>query len=529
MLSTERALPVGYRLGELTSLDQARLGLNSSESSGSPSSDDASAGVSPPLNSYTTTVPVPTKIYGKDQRHLRKSSIDGRQDSAMSVDGHCHSHNSGVPQANPPIEKLTVATSKLELDGKLLAEIANLSPLGSSADAAAAASASRWAPDLLTECARAVLSNAMPRIQRLMWILNELASPYGDAEQRLASYFLQGLFCKITGTGQRCHQILSAAAERSIHFDSQRKMILKFQEASPWTNFGHVAANGAILEALEGDMKVHIVDMSHTLCTQWPTLLESLATRPDGAPQLRLTTILLAKEASASKVMKEIGQRLEKFARLMGVPFQFKVVHQPELAKLRAEDLDLKADEALVVNCNHALHRVPSPGPRNSIVSTIASMNPKLVTLVEAEADLVSPTDFLTSFSEALRYYSLFFQSLDEGFPRACNERLMLERKCARNLVKLLACEEEDDDCEFERLEKGSQWSERFHGLGFTPVPLSDDVVDDVRALLKRYDYYKEGSWGLIVTPNQGLYLTWKHQPAMFTSIWKVDAPSSSS
>jgi hypothetical protein len=86
-----------------------------------------------------------------------------------------------------------------------------------------------WAPNLLLECARAVAVNDTLRAQNLMSGLNELASPYGDCDQRLASYFLQALFCKITGTGLSCHRILRAAAEKSYSFESLRKMILDFQ------------------------------------------------------------------------------------------------------------------------------------------------------------------------------------------------------------------------------------------------------------------------------------------------------------
>jgi hypothetical protein len=101
---------------------------------------------------------------------------------------------------------------------------------------------------------------------------------------------------------------------------------------------------------------------------------------------------------------------------------------------------------------------------------------------VEDEVDLVSP-DFINRFCEALRFYSLLFESLEESFPRANNERLMLERICSRNLVNVIAC---DPPGNSERQEKGIQWDARLRRLGLVPVPFSDDAVDDVRALLRR-------------------------------------------
>ena len=104
---------------------------------------------------------------------------------------------------------------------------------------------------------------------------------------------------------------------------------------------------------------------------------------------------------------------------------------------------------------------------------------------MEDEANFVRP-DFEGCFGEALRFYSLLFDSLEESFPRASNERLMLERNCARKLVNLLSCDPADS---LERQETGSHWDSRLRHVGFEPAPFSLDVVDDVQALLKRYQF----------------------------------------
>ncbi|KAK9902610.1 hypothetical protein M0R45_001542 [Rubus argutus] len=209
-------------------------------------------------------------------------------------------------------------------------------------------SSPKWAPDLLLETARAIADKNSARVQQLMWMLNELGSPYGDTDQKLASYFLQALFSRMTDSGDRCYRTLVSASEKTCSFESTRKMVLKFQEVSPWTTFGHVACNGAIMEAFDGEAKLHIVDISNTYCTQWPTLLEALATRTDETPHLRLTSIVVSRAGDGSagvgstqKVMKEIGARMEKFARLMGVPFKFNAIqHSGDLADLNLADLD---------------------------------------------------------------------------------------------------------------------------------------------------------------------------------------------
>ncbi|PUZ40521.1 hypothetical protein GQ55_9G430500 [Panicum hallii var. hallii] len=431
---------------------------------------------------------------------------------------------------------------------------------GGSGTAAASASlggggAGRWAAQLLLECARAVAARDSQRVQQLMWMLNELASPYGDVDQKLASYFLQGLFARLTTSGPRTLRTLAAASDRNASFESTRRTALKFQELSPWTSFGHVAANGAILESfLEAAAgasssssssssqppRLHILDLSNTFCTQWPTLLEALATRSsDDTPHLSITTVVptAAPSAAAQRVMREIAQRLEKFARLMGVPFSFRTVHHAgDLAELDLDGLDLReggATTALAINCVNALRGVAPGGARrrDAFVASLRRLEPRVVTVVEEDADLVASesdasseeanTDaaFMKVFTEGLRFFSAYMDSLEESFPKTSNERLALERAAGRAIVDLVSCPASESA---ERRETGASWARRMRSAGFSPVAFSDDVADDVRSLLRRY---REG-WtlqepGTDDSAAAGVFLAWKEQPVVWTSAWR--------
>ncbi|XP_061354974.1 protein SHORT-ROOT-like [Gastrolobium bilobum] len=380
----------------------------------------------------------------------------------------------------------------------------------------------KLASKLLKECAKAISDKDSGKIHHLLWMLNELASPYGNCEQKLASYFLQALFCKATECGQRCYKTLSSVAEKNHSFNSARKLILKFQEVSPWTTFGHVASNGAILEAFEGETTLHIIDISNTLCTQWPTLLEALATRNDETPNLKLTVVAITGSIVGS-VMNEVGRRMEKFARLMGVPFAFNMINGLEhIGMLTKEGLGVKEGEAIAVNCIGALRSVEEDD-RGAFIRMLKSLDPRVVTVVEEEGDFCSSrNDFFKSFEECLRFYTLYFEMQEESFPSISNERLMLERECSRNIIRVLACNDDDefgyDICE--RRERGTQWSWRLKEE-FFPIGFSDDVVDDVKALLKRY----RPGWSLVVPQGNdhlsGIYLTWKEEPVVWASVWK--------
>ncbi|KAG0460290.1 hypothetical protein HPP92_023418 [Vanilla planifolia] len=375
----------------------------------------------------------------------------------------------------------------------------------------------KWAVDLLMECAQAISDKDSNKAHHILWILNEFASPYGDCEQKVASCFLQALFFKVTESGDRSYAALASAAEKSHSFETARKVMLKFQEVSPWTTFGHVASNGAILEAFEGESKLHIIDISNTFCTQWPTLLESLATRSDDTPHLKLSVVAAA--GSRGSVMKEIGQRIEKFARLMGVPFEFKVISNlSRISELCEEEFGVEDGEAVAVNCIGAFRRVRVEG-REGFVRTIRSLRPRVVTVVEEEADFSSNKDeFFKCFEECLKFYGMFFEMLEESFAPTSEERLVLERECSRSILGLLACGADGGSGECERREKGSQWCRRLSEV-FSPASFSEDAVDDVKALLKRY----KAGWSLSPSndDSSGLFLAWKEEPVVWASAWK--------
>ncbi|KAJ9564265.1 hypothetical protein OSB04_000231 [Centaurea solstitialis] len=374
-----------------------------------------------------------------------------------------------------------------------------------------------WAGDVLVEAARATAEKNTARLQHLMWMLNELSSPYGDVDQKLSSYFLQALFSRMTDSGHRSYQTLQSASDKMCSFESTRKLVLKFQEVSPWTTFGHVASNAAIMEAFDGEPKLHIIDVGNTYCTQWPTLLEAIATKTDDTPHLRLTTVISA-GAAAQKVMREIGNRMEKFARLMGVPFNFSVIHHTgDLSELDFNELGVREDEALAVNLNGTLRAVGAHR-RDYLLSTFRGLNPKIVTIVEEEADLDIGNDgfeFVRGFQECLRWFRVYFEALDQSFPKTSNERLMLERAAGRGVMDLIACPAAES---VERRETAARWSGRLHGSGFSAVGYSDEVCDDVRALLRRY---REG-WSMSPPETAaGMFLTWKETPVVWASAWK--------
>ncbi|KAL1567865.1 protein SHORT-ROOT-like [Salvia divinorum] len=392
---------------------------------------------------------------------------------------------------------------------------------------AAFSAQNKWATEILLETARAIADKNTTRFQQLMWMLNEMSSPYGDVDQKLAAYFLQALFSRMTDSGEQNRRNLISAAEKAASFSATRETVLKFQEVSPWATFGHVACNGAIMEAVEGAGRIHIIDLSNTYCTQWPTLLEAIATRADDTPHLRLTTVVggrgdgaNAGAAAVQRLMKEIGSRMEKFARLMGVPFKLNVIHHAgDLSELNLAALEIDEDEALAINCVGSLRSVRATGNnRDLLISNFRKLRPRIVTVVEEEADLNvgdGGYEFVRGFEECLRWFRVYFEALEESFPRASNERLMLERAAGRAVVDLVACPPHES---VERRDAAARWCQRMHGGGFRAWAFNEEVSDDVRSLLRRY---KEGWTTAQRGDAAGIFLSWREQPVVWASAWK--------
>ncbi|KAM0940099.1 putative transcription factor GRAS family [Dioscorea sansibarensis] len=109
---------------------------------------------------------------------------------------------------------------------------------------------------------------------------------------------------------------------------------------------------------------------------------------------------------------------MEKFARLMGVPFEFQVVSGVHKVGGAQEGGFQSPGRRVVVAVNliGALRRV-NIDERSDFLRVIHQLKPKVVTVVEEEADFTSNKDvFVMCFEECLRFYGVFFEMLEESF-----------------------------------------------------------------------------------------------------------------
>jgi len=140
---------------------------------------------------------------------------------------------------------------------------------------------------LLVQCAAALEARDITQAQQTIFVINNIAAVDGDPNQRLLAYFLRALLLRASKFAPHLLNEGGCLLRRN-----KLKTVLEltnYIDVMPWYRFGFIAANGALLEAFEGKMKVHILDFNVSHCMQWPTLIEALAERSEGPPQVSST------------------------------------------------------------------------------------------------------------------------------------------------------------------------------------------------------------------------------------------------
>ncbi|KAK8921313.1 Nodulation-signaling pathway 2 protein [Platanthera zijinensis] len=213
------------------------------------------------------------------------------------------------------------------------------------------------------------------------------------------------------------------------------------QDLSPYVKFGHFTANQAILEAVAGEQRVHVVDFDVMEGVQWASLMQAMVSRKDcrqQTPQLRITAVMRCggSRRSATTVL-ETGRRLASFAASVGLQFSFGHCRLDSEGQFRPEAVRTVKGEVLVFNC--ALHpphvSQHSAASVASFLAGSAEMGARVVTLVEEAAGADTGGGFAGLFMEELRRYSAILDSLEAGFPMQGRARWVVEKMILRPMI----------------------------------------------------------------------------------------------
>ncbi|XP_010267838.1 PREDICTED: scarecrow-like protein 32 [Nelumbo nucifera] len=410
---------------------------------------------------------------------------------------------------------------------------------------------------LLLHCAGAIESDDVTLAQQVMWVLNNVASSVGDPNQRLTSWFLRALICRVS---RICPAAMNFHGTTTLQRIQTRSMTVTqlagYVDLIPWHRFGFRASNSCIFKAVEGFPRVHILDFSITHCMQWPTLIDALAKRPEGPPSVRITVPSCRPPVPPllNVSSDEVGLRLANFAKSRDVPFEFHVIKgssscinasddhhdhislgeysssnsnfhlESLMAQLSPSMLHLRDDEALVINCQNWLRYLPvdpDDDPRsgaarlkpfrNAFLEMIKGLNPCIVTVVDEDLDLDVSSSLMSRITTAFNYLWIPFDAL-ETLPKDNPQRMEYEADIGHKIENILCFEGLQ---RIERLESGVKLSQRMKNANFISVPFCEDTVKEVKFLL---DEHASG-WGM-KREGDMLVLTWKGHSSVFASAW---------
>ncbi|XP_068320198.1 GRAS family protein RAD1-like [Pyrus communis] len=376
---------------------------------------------------------------------------------------------------------------------------------------------------MLLACAEAVGCRDTKLADSLLAQIWASVSPWGDSLQRVSYCFAMGLKSRlsllqnvnINGTFNNDMMDVSVTSR-----DDKLEAFQLLNQTTPYIAFGFMVANEAICQAAQGKEDLHIIDlgMEHTL--QWPSLIRTLASRPEGPPKkLRITGLV----EDHNLFELEAGMRaLAEEASSLGIPTEFNLISEPvKPSLLTRENLDLREGEALFVNSIMHLHKYvkESRGSLKAILQALKKLGPSVLTLVEQDANHNGPF-FLGRFLESLHFYSAIFDSLEASLPRNSPQRMKIERQHFADEIRNIVAFEGLN--RIERHERADQWRRQLGRAGFQVMGLK--CTSQARMMLSVY-----GCDGYTLASEKGcLLLGWKGRPIMLASAWQAHGVSSS-
>ncbi|KAL5200606.1 hypothetical protein ABZP36_021809 [Zizania latifolia] len=382
--------------------------------------------------------------------------------------------------------------------------------------------------DLLLACADLLQRGDLPAARRAAEIVLSAASARGDAVDRLAYHFARALALRVDAKAG--HVVVAPTALPASARSASSGAYLAFNQIAPFLRFAHLTANQAILEAIDGARRVHILDLDAVHGVQWPPLLQAIAERADpalGPPEVRITG------AGADRdTLLRTGNRLRAFARSIHLPFHFtplllscattphvagtSTAGAATTASSAATGLELHPDETLAVNCVMFLHNLGGHDELSAFFKWVKAMSPAVVTIAEREAGSGGADhidDLPRRVAVAMDHYSAVFEALEATVPPGSRERLAVEQEVLSREIEAAVAPSGG------RWWRGiERWGAAALGTGFVARPLSAFAVSQARLLL-RLHYPSEGY--LVQEARGACSLGWKTRPLLSVSAWQ--------
>ncbi|XP_009364373.2 scarecrow-like protein 11 [Pyrus x bretschneideri] len=367
---------------------------------------------------------------------------------------------------------------------------------------------------LLTICAQSVASYDKRKANEQLKQIRLNSSPYGDDTQRLAHYVANGLELRLGADVPSNASLPSSEMSAADILKAYQTYIT----ACPFQKMSNIYANQTILKQAEKATRLHIIDFGVLYGYQWPSLIQDLSKRNGGPPMLRITGVEFPQPGfRSSERVEQTGRRLANYCKRFNVPFKYNVI-ATNWETIRSEDIKIDRDELTVVNCLYRLKNLQDDTvtdcPRDTVLKLIRRISPDLFIHGVVNGSYNAPF-FDIRFREALFHFSSLFNMFEETVPREDPQRLLYEQEVfGRDVINVIACE---GPRRVERPETYKQWQTRNMRAGFRQVPSDQEILKEVRSMVKR-DYHKDFS-----IDEDGMWMLqgWKGRIFHAISYWK--------
>nr|GMD63967.1 DELLA protein RGL1-like [Ipomoea batatas] len=211
-------------------------------------------------------------------------------------------------------------------------------------------------------------------------------------------------------------------------------------------------------------------------------------------------------ETTEREKVEETGKRLQSFAAQFNLPFSFNVLYIPDLKHLKAEQVEIKADEAVIIHTSFTLRAMISkPLELESVMRAITRLKPCVMVVQEVEANLNSPS-----------FVHRFIDALEDTMRRDDQHRASIEAGSVRDGIRnIMAAEGRERVTRSVSLEV---WREFFGRFGLEETELSQTCWAHANMVVQRFACK---SCCAVSGNGRSLVVGWKGTPIYSFSAWK--------
>ncbi|KAI3792200.1 hypothetical protein L2E82_06073 [Cichorium intybus] len=364
--------------------------------------------------------------------------------------------------------------------------------------------------------AEKVTHQQFERSSNLLDWCDVLSSNSGNPIQRLVHYFSKALREKIAiETGR----IPSHGLGKKYVEEIEGKMMtpnpttLSVYQNLPFFQAGQFPMVQAIVDAVGGAAKVHIIDLSIKQGVQCTILMQALASQPNfPIEHVKLTAV----GTKFKEKLEEMGDRLRSFAESINLSFSYNVAMVDDMLDFKEELLELDPEEALAVYSSYALWGMIGQQDRlESLMKVIKNINPHVMVVSEVAANLNSP-NFVNRFIEALFFHGAFFDALEDCMDREDENRAITESLyMGRGIRNIVAAEGPQRVVRHVNIDV---WRKFFSRFGMKETELSMSSLYQANLMAEKFACGRSCTFDL---DGNCLIIGWKGIPIQCLSVWK--------